>query len=80
MSSPIRNSDYYDELAEHWPERPARKRAKRAYQRKQERRVVVRGERLPEPDGSKVSRALLAAQRELAQAQAEKDARAQEDQ
>lgn len=73
--------DFYDELQEQWPaERPSRKRrrttAKRAYHRKDGRHVVVRGERLDPPDTVRLSRALLAAQRELAQAQAEAEARA----
>lgn len=70
--------EYYDDLSEHWPERPARKRATRAYQRKQERRIVVRAERLDPPDTTHMSKALLVAQRELAEAQAEKDAHDQE--
>lgn len=69
---------YYDEVEESWPtERPSRKRAKRVYRRKQAKRVVVRAERLDAPDTSRVSRALLRAQRELARVQAESDAHQQ---
>lgn len=74
-----RRDEYYDELAERWPERPSRRQAKRTYRRKAERRVVVRSERLAEPDTPRMSRALLAAERELAKARAEQAARAQED-
>lgn len=80
MPDPMSNSDYYDGLSEHWPERPSRKRAKRVYRRQVERRIVVRSERLDPPDTQRLSRALLRAQRDLAEAQAEKDARAQEEQ
>lgn len=73
-------SDDYDALTEQWPERPSRKRAKRAYQRKQGRQIVVQAERLDEPNTARMSKALLAAQRELAEAQAEKEARDQEPQ
>lgn len=73
------SDDFYDQVQETWPEeRPSRKRVKRAYRRNANRRVVVRSERLPEPDAARMSKALLAAQRELAQAQAERDAHAQE--
>lgn len=73
--------EYYDELQERWPEeRASRKRPKkRAYRRKEGRRVVVRGQRLNQPDTARMSRALLAAQRELAQAEAEKKARTEGD-
>jgi hypothetical protein len=57
--------------------RASRRHPKRAYRTQRQRRIVVRGERLPEPDVTKVSRALLQAQRELAQAQAEAEARRQ---
>lgn len=68
--------DFYDELQKSWPrERPSRKRRRREYRRKQDRRVVVSPKRLERPVTSRMSRALLAAQRELAQAQAEKEAR-----
>lgn len=68
--------NYYDDLTEQWPsERPSRKRA---YRRKDNRRVVVRGERLETPDVVRLSRALLLAQRELAKAEAEQAARNQE--
>lgn len=76
---PDGRDEYYDELAELWPDRPSRSGAKRAYRRKAERRVVVRSDRLAEPDTSRMSRALLAAERELAKARAEQAARAQED-
>lgn len=73
--------EYYEQLQERWPaDRPSRKRqrrTKRAYQRRQERRIHVRADRLDPPDTARLSRALLAAQRELAQAQAEADARSQ---
>lgn len=65
----------YEELQERWPERASRKRA---YRRKDARRTVVRAERLDRPDTERMSKALLAAQRELARAQAERNARAQE--
>lgn len=64
----------YEELHEYWPERASRKRA---YRRKEHRRIVVKAERLDPTDASRVSKALLAAQRELARAAAE--ARAEED-
>lgn len=70
---------YFEELTEHWSERPSRKRAKRTYRRQRQHDIVVRAERLDEPNLSRMSQALLAAQRELAQAQAEKDARAEEE-
>lgn len=73
------DDDSLAELQERWPDRRASKRAaKRAYQRENGRRIVVRSERLAEPDTARMSKALLAAQRELAQAAAERDARAQE--
>jgi hypothetical protein len=72
-----RSASYYEELQEQWPERASRRRTKRAYRRKEQRRIVVRGERLDEPDTARMSRALLAAQRELARMQAERDARAE---
>lgn len=76
---PPGSPDDYDDLSERWPERPSRKRAKRNYRRQSQRRIVVRAERLDLPDAGRMSKALLAAQRELAAAQAEKDARAQEE-
>jgi hypothetical protein len=57
--------------------RASRRHPKGAYRRQHQRRIVVRGERLPEPDVSRLSRALLQAQRELAQAQAEAEAQRQ---
>lgn len=73
------DGDPFEELQEQWPQqRPSRRHPKRPYQRKNGRRVVVRSERLAEPDAARMSKALLAAQRELAQAQAERDAQAQE--
>lgn len=79
---PRRASDYdgeYDELQQRWPdERPSRKkRVKREYRRRDGREVVVRSERRDEPDTARMSRALLAAQRELAQIEAEQAARRQ---
>lgn len=71
-------ADFYEELQESWPERPSRSRQKRHYRRKQGRRVVVRTERLDPPETAHLSRALLAAQRELARAQAENEARAEQ--
>ncbi|GAA1508636.1 hypothetical protein GCM10009788_11120 [Nocardioides humi] len=70
---------YYDEVQERWPaERPSRKRSKRDRQRRGERKVVVRSQRLPAPDTARVSRALLVAQRELAKVEAERAARLQD--
>lgn len=70
-------ADYYDDLVERWPaERPSRRRAKRASRRSPERQIVVRAERRDMPDTARVSRALLAAQRELARLHAENEARA----
>lgn len=60
--------------------RASKRHPKRAYRRQPHRRIVVRGERLPEPDVARLSRALLQAQRQLAQAQAEAEARRQADQ
>lgn len=57
--------------------RASRRHPKRAYRRHHQRRIVVRAERLSEPDVARLSRALLQAQRELAEAQAEADARRQ---
>lgn len=68
----------YEAMQEHWQERPSRKQAPRAYRRKEQRQVVVTAERLPRPDVERMSRALLAAQRQLAKAAAERDAQAQE--
>jgi len=68
---------YYEQLVESWPaERPS-SRKKRAYQRKRERRVEVRAERREQPSTARMSKALLAAQREVAKLQAEADARAE---
>ena len=76
---PLPDDDGYDELQERWLEqRPSRKAAKRAYRRKNARQIVVTAERLPQPNTTRMSSALLAAQRELAKAQAERDAEAQE--
>ena len=58
--------------------RASRRHPKRAYRRQHRRRIVVRGERLPEPDVARLSHALLQAQRELARAQAEAEARCQD--
>lgn len=69
------SDSYYDQLQESWPEeRPSRRRQRRTHRRKEERQVVVEPKRLPRPSTAHISRALLAAQRELAQAQAEKEA------
>lgn len=74
------NDNYYEQVQESWPdERPSRKRARRRYRKTQRRRVVVKAERKQDIDAVRMSRALLAAQRELAQAQAEHDARRQEE-
>ena len=75
------DDEYYDELGERWPERPSRTRAaKRAYQRKQARQVTVRAERRDRTDVPKISKALRAAERDLAARQVENDARDQENQ
>lgn len=71
----VNDDNYYERMQESWPEeRPSRKRAKRRHRQTHGRRVVVRAERKPEVDAARVSRALLSAQRELAKAQAERDA------
>lgn len=57
--------------------RASRRHPKRAYRQQHQRRIVVRSKRLPEPDVARLSRALLQAQRELARAQAEAEARHQ---
>lgn len=71
------NSDAYDEnydrLQESWPaERPSRKRRRR--EQRPQRRIVVKATRRAEPDAAHMSKALLAAQRELERRQAEADA------
>lgn len=71
--------EYYDELVERWPAQRPSRRAKRASRRTADRQIVVRAERRDAPDGAHVSRALLAAQRELARLQAENEARAAAD-
>lgn len=68
---------YYEQLQEHWPDRASRRHPKRAYRRKESRRIVVTTERLDPTDAARMSKALLAAQRELARLQAERDARAE---
>jgi hypothetical protein len=77
LASPPPEDDeaYFEWLEASFGERPSRRKAKRSYQRRSDRRVVVRGERLEQPDVARLSRALLAAQRELGQAQAEAEAR-----
>ena len=66
----------FEELQERWPqERPSKRHPKRAYRRKSNRQVVIRAERLPEPSTTRMSKALLAAQRELSRLEAERDAR-----
>lgn len=72
----------YEQLQEVWPaERPSRRRrVKHGRRRRDERQIRVRAERLDPPDTARLSHALLTAQRELAQARAERDARAQENQ
>lgn len=71
----VNDDNYYERMQESWPdERPSRKRAKRRHRQTPGRRVVVKAERKPEVNASRMSRALLAAQRELAKAQAERDA------
>ncbi len=70
--------DYYEALQERWPaERPSRKRAKRPYRRQEERKLHVEARRLETPDTERMSRALLAARRELAKARADAEARQQ---
>lgn len=59
--------------------RASKRHPKRAYRRQHHRRIVVRSERLPAPDVARLSRALLQAQRQLAQAKAEAEARKQAD-
>lgn len=72
VPEPRRDTAYYEQLQEQWPaERPSRKRARG----KRERRITVRAERLEQPDTARMSRALLAAERELAAAKAEAEAR-----
>lgn len=69
---------YFERLEERWPdERPSRRRAKRNYRRKAARRVAIEAKQRATPDVGRMSHALLTAQRELAQAQADADARRQ---
>lgn len=69
------DDEYYEQLQESWPA-PRASRKRRSYQRKRERRVEVRAERREQPSTARMSKALLAAQREIAKLQAEADARA----
>lgn len=70
------DADYYERLEARWPEeRPSRKRRRRA-RRQRGQVVVTRAEKLAKPDAERMSRALLAAQRELTRAQADAEARA----
>ena len=76
--TPNNGDAYYERLQEAWPsERPSARRQRRAYSRKTRRQVVIRAERLEQPDPVRMSRALIAAQRELVAAQAETAARDQ---
>ncbi|GAB3990709.1 hypothetical protein [Nocardioides marmoraquaticus] len=66
-----------EQLQAQWPtERPSKRRQRRAQRRKRERGpVTVRAVRRDKPDPERMSHALLAARRGLAEAQAEADAR-----
>jgi hypothetical protein len=68
---------YYQRLEESWPAERASRKKKRRYERKRDRRVEVYVDPHEEPSASRMSKALLAAQRELAQRQREADARAE---
>lgn len=70
---PEDDESYLDWLEASFADRPSRKRAKRTYRREQ--RIQVRSQRLPTPDSARMSKALIQAQRQLAQAQAETEAR-----
>lgn len=74
-SPPPDDESYFEYLEASLAERPSRRRAKRNYRR--EGRLHVRSQRLPSPDTVRMSKALLRAQRDLAQAQAEAEARQQ---
>lgn len=80
IASPPPEDDegYLDWLEASFADRPSRKRTKRTYRREQ--RIHVRSQRLDAPDASRISKALLQAQRQLAQAQAEAEARRQAEQ
>lgn len=73
-SPPPDDESYFEYLEASFADRPKR-RQKRRYRRGG--RLHVRSERLPSPDTTRMSKALLRAQRDLAQAQAEAEARQQ---
>jgi len=79
VASPPPGDDesYLEWLEASFGDEPSRRRAKRTYRRKDEHRIHVRSQRLTAPDASRMSQALLQAQRQLAQAQAETEARQQ---
>lgn len=74
---PEDDGSYLDWLEASFAERPSRKHRKRNYRRKADHRIEVDSRRLATPDASRISKALLQAQRQLAQAQVEADARQQ---
>lgn len=74
-SPPPEDESYFEFLEASFAERPPRRRAKRSYRRGG--RIHVRSERLAAPDPTRMSKALIQAQRLLAQAQAETEARQQ---
>ena len=66
--------DFYDQVQDRWPdERPSRRRRKQ--RQAKDKRVVVHAVRREQPDAARMSRALLAAQRELEVLRAEAEAR-----
>ena len=71
---PPDDEQYFEHLEASFADRPKRRR-KRTYRR--DGRLEVRSERLPAPDTARMSKALIQAQRLLAEAQAEADARQQ---
>lgn len=73
-SPPPDDDSYFEYLEASFTDRPKQRR-KRTYRR--EGRLHVRSQRLPEPDTARMSKALIQAQRLLAQAQAEAEARQQ---
>lgn len=78
-SPPPEDDDAYLEWLEaSFADRPSRQRTKRTYRRGQ--RIHVRSQRLTAPDAVRMSKALIQAQRQLAQAQAESEARHQAEQ
>lgn len=77
LPEPI-NEAQADELMERLSvDRPSRRRKRRQYRRSRQRQVRVHGERHEVVDHERMSKALVAAQRELAAAQAEAEARRQ---